>query len=428
MGYCYMGGEPRPEDYVPYVPPPNDIRSRFRRWKENQPKKKKERLLRLQLRLSLLRSSSLPVLPKGRKQLLPSSPSSSPSSQPEHSRKSSPLLNLPFEIREQILVAAFGRKQVHLDFDFRYLHLWSGNDDPWNEKLGFRKDRIVATKSEPIQWRWKGAVCWEPENFWEDDCLGRLLGNYQYNPQNIGIMGWLLSCRQAYNEGINILLSTNTIHTRCFDLLINFPSFIRPHYLSMIRSFSMIFTNTQNSYDRQKYGTALQYEDGVLSCPGEVKLFRRITEVLPSHLPNLRVLKWAVSSFFTMTDENRSPQLVAGYLIPPLEQMMRRYGKQLHCTLHVPRDVYTHLYRETRRQQGDSFCHPGRIMQWSFERRIPVTTAEGSQGKLTYRLALGKDGLYNPQKEPCFDAETLVDLVQEARIREFRAQRELEQG
>src|SRR5690242_12446858 len=106
-----------------------------------------------------------------------------------------PFFELPFDIRELILLAAFGGCTLHMD--------------------------ILRQENS---WQWRGAVCRRNESRifsrygwtgpWNDLCLGwdfKRSGEI-LQENRPGIMGFLLSCRQAYAEGIDILYSANCIH------------------------------------------------------------------------------------------------------------------------------------------------------------------------------------------------------------------------
>lgn len=137
--------------------------------------------------------------------------------------------SLPYEMRRQILVYAFGERQIHLDLSFTYPDAKSAQkrDKRSLPSCGI-KSKIPVTTFDKLelglrrrkQWQWWGCEChrsssdaqWMWSNNagpaalgpWVDKCCdGRRrsctseTGKMPYNYQ-IGIMGWLLSCRQAY--------------------------------------------------------------------------------------------------------------------------------------------------------------------------------------------------------------------------------------
>ncbi|CAH0046174.1 unnamed protein product, partial [Clonostachys solani] len=185
---------------------------------------------------------------------------------------------LPSEIRTRILTEAFGARTVHMD-------LWQDHPDveiPKNDKSSHGPhvhgrgrvytagrpgyNYLLRDQQEPKQWIWQGSVCHrnapEPyKKFWtelepsEDFCRYGGLGDTELGdicemwhakddePScNIGAMGWLLSCRQAYKEGIEVLYSTNTIHSASKLMLLNLDKLLLPQRLSNIKSLELIWT------------------------------------------------------------------------------------------------------------------------------------------------------------------------------------------
>ena len=141
------------------------------------------------------------------------------------------LHRIPFEIRRQILILAFGEQTVHMDLKFRYPLKLA------DKKLDYRclharieyysigtptYQSLVATEGERQEWRWFSCVCHRfPPNATQlplgrrrlspwasltdphtDRCLDgsgtceEWPGEWPVKCQ-IGIMGWLLSCKQA---------------------------------------------------------------------------------------------------------------------------------------------------------------------------------------------------------------------------------------
>ncbi|USP74836.1 hypothetical protein yc1106_02110 [Curvularia clavata] len=117
---------------------------------------------------------------------------------------------------------------------------------------------------EEKSWRWEGAVCnrngakllpsmrygWiGPSN---DSCIRQMKDHKRSWPTNpdafvagpetwcIGIMGFLLSCRQAYAEGIEVLYSTNYISMHSEFLLSHLPKLIPHNRLASITSLEIV--------------------------------------------------------------------------------------------------------------------------------------------------------------------------------------------
>jgi hypothetical protein len=79
---------------------------------------------------------------------------------------------------------------------------------------------------------------------WADGCMkeldvcerkGQILEGY-----DVDIMGFLLSCRHAYTEGIDVLYSTNCISIQSEPLLLHLPQLIPHNRLASITSLEMV--------------------------------------------------------------------------------------------------------------------------------------------------------------------------------------------
>lgn len=167
---------------------------------------------------------SMPYLPQ---QLLRSS---TPVSSHYHgSERSNFFKKLPFEIRRQILCDTFGDQTLHIELDYDHPMIprkmpttrHAARNSGWtsgSSSFAFRpKYHLETDRNKSRKWRWWSCVCHrqlKPISFfkgqvrrenepWFDQC------KYGYNnwcekeswkiPNQcyIGVMGWLLSCRQA---------------------------------------------------------------------------------------------------------------------------------------------------------------------------------------------------------------------------------------
>lgn len=134
---------------------------------------------------------------------------------------------LPGDIRREILVLAFGKRTLHMDLVFdqplnlppladRTAALTAKFDFP-HAAIRAKKTGEIASSDVRKVWRWGGTVCHrmppgEPDSVlgwllrpgpWDDSCLQGSVGFCQYYEGKwpgkcmIGIMGFLLSCKQA---------------------------------------------------------------------------------------------------------------------------------------------------------------------------------------------------------------------------------------
>ncbi|KAJ5029016.1 hypothetical protein PSV09DRAFT_2387096 [Bipolaris maydis] len=157
---------------------------------------------------------------------------------------------LPGDIRTMILNMAFGGRTLHMDI--------------------VRRDEA---------WRWRGAIChrnlagvqpsmrhgWHGP--WIDYYMCNAYGCKETTPEecNIGIMGFLLSCKQAYTEGVDFLYSTNTIDIQSTPLLLHLPQFILPRRLACIKSLEIIIWAQSTEPDNDKSAMTGNYLESILN-------------------------------------------------------------------------------------------------------------------------------------------------------------------
>ncbi|PGH14003.1 hypothetical protein AJ79_03272 [Helicocarpus griseus UAMH5409] len=131
-------------------------------------------------------------------------------------RKSRFFKKLPPELRRQVYVLAFGNGVVHID-------------DCGSFKLARRPHFCpYAVGQRPP----REDDC---ENIFEYQCTLR-----RYGSELIGVMGWLLSCRLAYAEAVDVLYSTNTLRIRGMGSLSRLPNYLPPGILERITSLELI--------------------------------------------------------------------------------------------------------------------------------------------------------------------------------------------
>ncbi|KAK4041493.1 hypothetical protein C8A01DRAFT_34446 [Parachaetomium inaequale] len=168
------------------------------------------------------------------------------------------LARLPAELRCRILMAAFGGRTLHLDLRLAHPRRPDDLAAPVSGHHEYEHDLGAAPLSEyygpdeasPKTWRWYSSVCHRmepPGSRWEhrsvrlgypvyryphtDGCLrGEAMCCALWPPESaagiqgkcrVGVMGWLLACRQAYAEAIDLLYATNTFFVESDALLDN---------------------------------------------------------------------------------------------------------------------------------------------------------------------------------------------------------------
>ncbi|USP80350.1 uncharacterized protein yc1106_07624 [Curvularia clavata] len=120
---------------------------------------------------------------------------------------------------------AFGGRTLHIDI-VQQNEAWQSRGAVCNRNLPGLLPSMQYTCISPLN-----EQC--PECYSEGK--GRDLESY-----NMGIMGFLLSCRQAYTEGIEFLYSTNSINIQSEALLLQLPQLIFPNRLACIKALEIV--------------------------------------------------------------------------------------------------------------------------------------------------------------------------------------------
>ena len=159
----------------------------------------------------------LPYLPDARQYTLTPANSTESLSQP-----CSPLFDkVPFEIRRQILVQAFGQDLLHMDLSLSHPVAEAATENPVTGLHSDSHANVFGQRldhSRPERWQWWGSVCHrippadlrssmdrykEIDEPGDDRCregIALFCGAQSDNAPSecqIGAMGWLLACRQA---------------------------------------------------------------------------------------------------------------------------------------------------------------------------------------------------------------------------------------
>ncbi|ROW06633.1 hypothetical protein VPNG_06704 [Cytospora leucostoma] len=207
---------------------------------------------------------------------------------------------LPLEVRQQILTEALGGRRLHMTLSFdhpleripheaqpsrwkalclatrRKVMAMKGKQpqpQPQREQREPKpegppthcdlRSEFVRNKERPQCWQWFGCVCHRreenPDSRWSlmgwkkiipiyDCCCSGDLGVCSSWPPErraaecfVGAMAWLLTCRQAYADAIDILYSTNEFHLSDAKLIRNLPRLILPQRLASIRALELVW-------------------------------------------------------------------------------------------------------------------------------------------------------------------------------------------
>ncbi|KAF5712526.1 hypothetical protein FMUND_8407 [Fusarium mundagurra] len=216
---------------------------------------------------------------------------------------------VPPNIRRDILRLAFGDTRLHMYLNCSYPEVPPDPDSKFHCRIltepgDWGCQRFpVADESQAEVWQWWGSRCHRcPPNAardqgpmthggskgpWSDLCRNGgdpdicEAWREEEGPSacNIGVIGWLLSCRQNYMETIEVLYSTNTLILGEACMVEHLPSLIPPRRLEMMTSLEI-------TWILKSYFTANQDYDNI----DEGHLQSIFDLLSPSKFPALRRL------------------------------------------------------------------------------------------------------------------------------------------
>ncbi|KAF4335488.1 hypothetical protein FBEOM_10665 [Fusarium beomiforme] len=237
------------------------------------------------------RIKELPVLPDPRPRALTPDSSFSSKSVSASYHAPRPLyqescfwFRVPPNIRRDILRLAFGDARIHIELEYNHPHIASPGSSSLHcgivvgPGVYANEEPRVLDKTKPATWRWWSSKChrWSPGETqglgpmtrtgalgpWVDYCHD---GSYSRICEawkqlegplacHIGVMGWLLSCRQNYMETIDVLYSTNTLILDGSHMISRLPQLLLPRRLEAVTSLEVNWPfktncNLSQSYD-----------------------------------------------------------------------------------------------------------------------------------------------------------------------------------
>ncbi|KAK3306261.1 uncharacterized protein B0T15DRAFT_534840 [Chaetomium strumarium] len=312
------------------------------------------------------------------------------------------LARVPPELRWRILIAAFGGRTLHLDMQFAHPRRADAFDlvaqDVNGAAHGFGVSPLspwyFPARDAPRAWRWTSCVCHRMlpvGSRFERRCLakGRPVASYPHSdgclygevtychlwpPETIttramigapgkcmvGVMGWLLACRQAYVEGVNVLYSTNTFFIESdilFSNLVCRESGLVSRHLILPERLTCI-TSLELRLDLVLFGSSLRPDRGKThdSNKDRAQLAANLRH-LCDPFPNLRSL---VLSFRDHLYNDREVRPVYALdeinrvLLRPLAHAMTRLplpARQKGIVVELPSNVFEEL-KGVRRKGG----------------------------------------------------------------------------
>ncbi|CAH0000721.1 unnamed protein product [Clonostachys byssicola] len=200
--------------------------------------------------------------------------------------------NLPPTLRRDILILAFGDRTLHMHLDyqhpfhlrkdiefqdsFEYIYFSSDQHNQFHGRIQNFKSQFAGKRHDvdrPKEWHWFGCVCHRSppagefgieqlscgrtrsrldygKELDEDGCMNGAGACANHSGQwphkcQIQIMGWLLTCRQAYIEGMDVLYRTNTIHISTAPLLRGLQNIMSETVLQHLTSLELVWDADQ---------------------------------------------------------------------------------------------------------------------------------------------------------------------------------------
>ncbi|KAI8959036.1 hypothetical protein F5Y11DRAFT_16880 [Daldinia sp. FL1419] len=307
---------------------------------------------------------------------------------PEATANSTFFQSLPPEIRRHILIKAFGERVLHLDLrlehPLRKAHdaIKPGLERHANVHLFHPSLRDTVRARE---WTWWSSICHNRYPSHHFDLSPPGIDDFSRGPANdtcrspfqrhsclceaypgtapakcfVGVSGWLLVCRQAYIEGVDVLYSTNRFHLAYPELAICLPRFVPREHIAAMRAVEVIWSFTVPS--GMYFSWDADDKSGLQNCDGASLLER-----LPQVFPNLHYL------YLSLINLVPKQRLIAGMggreTYDAIEEILRKVDEVIiqlpqlqECRVGLPSSLYT-----TRK-----LVEMGRDIDWNYRGCVP---------------------------------------------------------
>ncbi|KAI0849130.1 hypothetical protein F5Y00DRAFT_253063 [Daldinia vernicosa] len=323
------------------------------------------------------------LTPNGRseEQKLPAMPSL-PDDRPQPLVRTSPLpaatanskffTSLPPEIRRRILIEAFGERILHLDLRLEHPVMKYSKKDrqptrprPERHANAHLFHPSLRDTTKPREWTWWSCVCHTRFPNWNFNPHPPGVGHFDEEPANdgcrdpfglprclcvfypghgpakcfIGVQGWLLACRQAYIEGIDVLYSTNRFHIAYAELVICLPRLLPLQHITAITAAELSWNLNISPSDYFHWDA--NDKDGLQKCDRLTLLAR-----LPQILPNLRYLYLSLQHVICIRQP--MPAIGGREMYEEIEEILRkvdavviRLSRLQECRVALPSSMYS---------------------------------------------------------------------------------------
>ncbi|QKX61406.1 uncharacterized protein TRUGW13939_08554 [Talaromyces rugulosus] len=318
---------------------------------------------------------------------------------------------LPLEIRQEILVFAFGQRTLHVDL--RYGPLYPPQAQTDNT---LRPDHVQQST-----WRWFSCEChrWTKlsdafvahQNVrppFDDHCVPTPLYSRGYTGPpvpagcSIGVMGWLLACRMAYQDGIEILFTTNKFHFSGLELQQNLSRLLPLQRLARISSLVLIWDlkkPRQKYYSEKNNLVGILWERAVTASPeplsGADSTLHELCRIVLETFPNLHHLYISLQSHIAPPEPKIFEDPVGEVervILSPIDEMVRALGPGRDVNIAIQLGGWQSIWRRRLKQ------NPGEVIA-KFDEQSGNRIWKGlgdatAQPELGYWLCAGWDDIY----------------------------------
>ncbi|RTE73403.1 hypothetical protein BHE90_012172 [Fusarium euwallaceae] len=269
----------------------------------------------------------MPHLPEGRPRPLTAS------SECQGSKETPFFTNPPKEIRLEILRQAIGGNDIHVELDDDYpATLRKPPVKNHTSRMSLRyetQEMALVELYDPSYHRCKFGV-----KEWCKSTPGEVPSKC-----HVGAMGWLLFCRQAYQEGIQVLYSTNAFLLSNTELILNLPKLLLPSRLESMTRVEMLWRI--HPFREQ------QEQDPPLS---DFEAFLKLTVQTPVIFPKLKMLYISLlGDMYAAEGDTHSHQNYATeymyrnveqVVMKPIEDKIKKFSLLSTCIIALPSSYY----------------------------------------------------------------------------------------
>ncbi|EEP75627.1 predicted protein [Uncinocarpus reesii 1704] len=258
----------------------------------------------------------------------------------------SPLFKLPPELRNLIYEFAFGGRILHLELQPKFICMY-----PVGMSLGYKSQYHCDDSTEREFWHWWSSVCRRHpvKDPWMDHCRRNWAESLLFPSGKcpLGIMGFMLTSRQAYAECIDVLYRANTFYTSSTLLMRSFPALVPSRHLHRITSLELSLKLFLLD------GPAPLKEDTLVGWP----TLDVIISIIVSHFRSLRMLYLAVHTGNATAFPGQRREISDAEferLWSRTDKISRSFGKQLRTFVLAPQaSVFLEIEDMARQAPAD---------------------------------------------------------------------------